>query len=227
MKENASEILTFSGRVVGSDGKPVGDAEILYSAKYKPPESVTRSAADGMFRFESPRLKLKEWEHVSIIATHPDYAIGWQNLQLQNRADIEIRLETSGVVSGRTLNGDGAPIQNASIEIQVLFSGNPPPIGRESNLAMDVIPVSPVKTDADGEFVLGALPRGAAVNLKIQALGYAKQTHHRILVGTEEIEFRLKREARIEGRLSYAVTGDPVESATVALAGIHPTEGWE
>ena len=227
MRENASERLTFSGRVVGGDGMPVGDAKILYSAKYKPPESVTRSAADGMFRFESPRLELNEWEHVSIIATHPDYALGWQNLQLQNTANIEIRLETPGVISGKTLNGDSTPIQNASIEIQVLFSGNPDPIGRESNLAMDVIPISPVKTDAHGEFVLGALPRGAAVNLKIQAPGSAKQTHHRILVGTEEIEFRLKREARIEGRLSYAETGAPVESSTVALAGIHPTEGWE
>lgn len=227
MKENASEILTFSGRVVGSDGIPVGDAEILYSAKYKPPESVTSSAADGRFRFQSPRLELKEWEHVSIIAKHTDHALGWRNLQLQNTADIEIRLETPEVISGRTLNGDGAPIQNASIEIQVLFSGNPAPIERESNLAMDVIPISPVKTDAHGEFVLGALPRGAATNLKIQAPGYAKQIHHRILVGTNEIEFRLKREARIEGRLSYAETGAPVESATVALAGIHPTEGWE
>ena len=227
MAENTAEKLTFSGHVIDSDGEPVADAEIMYSAKYKPPESVTRSAADGRFRFKSPRLELKEWEHVSIIAKHPNHALGWRNLQLQNTVDIEIRLETPGVVSGRILNGDGAPIQNASIEIQVLFSGNPAPIGRESNLAMDVIPISPGKTDADGEFVLGALPQGAATNLKIQAPGYAKQIHHRILVGTEDLEFGLKREARIEGHLNYGETGAPVESATVALAGIHPTEGWE
>ena len=227
MRENASEILTFSGRVVGGDGMPVEDAKILYSAKYKPPESVTRSAADGMFRFESPRLELNEWEHVSIIATHPDYALGWRNLQLQNTADIEIRLETPGVISGRTLNGDGAPIQNASIEIQVLFSGNPAPIGRESNLAMDVIPISPVKTDENGEFIFRGLPQGGTTNLEIQEQGYAKEIRSRVPVGTKGLEFRLKREARIEGRLSYAETGAPVKSATVTLARIYPTGGSE
>ena len=227
MAENTSEKLTFSGRVVDSDDEPVPDAKILYSVKYKPPESVARTSEDGTFRFESPRLELKEWERVSIIATHSDYALGWRNLQLQNTADIEIQLETPEVISGKILNEDDAPIQNASVEIQVLFSGNPAPVGRESSLAMDVVPISPVKTDVNGEFVLGALPRGAATNLKIQAPGYAKQIHQRILVGTEAIEFRLKREARIEGHLSYAETGAPVESATVALAGIHPTVGWE
>ena len=227
MTENAPEKLSFSGRVVDSDGEAVADAEILYSVKYNPSESVARTAGDGTFRFESPRFELKEWERVSIIATHPDYALGWRNLSPQSTADVEIRLETPAIISGRTLNGDDAPIQNASVEIQVLFSGNPAPVGRESSLAMDVIPISPVKTDVNGEFVLGALPRGAATNLKIQAPGYAKQIHHRILVDTEAIEFKLKREARIEGHLSYAETGAPVESATVALAGIHPTEGWE
>ena len=225
--ENASEVLTFSGRVVDSNGKPVGDAEILYSAKYNPPKSAARTTGDGAYRFEVPRPDLKNWEPVSIIATHPDYALGWQNLQLQNAEEVEIELKTPEIISGRVLNEDGVPIQNASVAIQVLFSGNPSPIGRESSLSMDVIPISPVKTDANGEFVLGALPRGAATNLKIQAPGYAKKIHHRILAGTEALEFRLKREARIEGHLSYAETGAPVESATVALAGIHPTEGWE
>ena len=36
----------------------------------------------------------------------------------------------------------------------------------------------------------------------------------------------MKREGRIEGRLSYADTGAPVTNAIVALQGIHPTIGW-
>ena len=39
--------------------------------------------------------------------------------------------------------------------------------------------------------------------------------------------FRLKREARVEGRLSYTETGEAVQDATVELQGVHPTEGWE
>ena len=224
--ENIAEKLTFSGRVVDYGGEPVADAKILYSAKYKPPESVARTSEDGTFRFESPRLELKEWERVSIIATHPDYALGWRNFQLQYMADVEIELKTPEIISGKILNEDGAPIQNAVVRIQVLLSGNPAPIGRESSLAMDVIPISPAKTDVNGEFTLRGLPHGAAANLEFQGQGYAKEVRFRVPVGTEGHEFRLKREARIGGRLSYAETGAPVKSATVALQGVYPTTGW-
>ncbi len=226
MLENAAEKLTFSGRVVDSEGVPVGDAEILYSVKYDASEPVTRSAADGTFRFESPRLELEEWEYGAIIATHPDYALGWRNIQLQNTADVEIRLEAPGIISGRIVDTSDAPIQGAEVRIQLLFAGIPAPIGRESNLSMNVIPISPVMSDADGEFVLSGLPQSATANLLIQGQEYAKEIHPRVPVGTEGLEFRLKREARIEGRLSYADTGAPVKSATVALSGIQPSHGW-
>ena len=227
MADNAPEKLTFSGRVVDSDGKPVADAEILYSVKYSPSKSVARTAGDGTFHFELPRLGLKKWERVDIVTTHPDHAIGWRNLSLQSTADVEIRLETPEVISGRILNEDGSPIQNVEIRIQSLFSGNPVPIGLDSNLTTDVIPISPATTDVNGEFILRALPQGAATDLVIQGQGYAKEIRFRVPVGTKGLEFRLKREARIEGRLSYAGTDAPVKNATVALAGIYPTDGWE
>ena len=227
MAENPSEKLTFSGRVVDNDGEPVADAEILYSVKYNPPESVAYTVADGTFRFESPRFELKEWERVSIIATHPDYALGWHNLSPQSTADVEIRLETPGVISGRILNEDGVPIQNAVARIQVLFSDNPALLGRdEGSLASNVIPISPAKTDANGEFILRALPQGITTNLETQGPGYAKKLHLRVSVGTTGLELQLKREGRIAGNLSYTGTGAPVEDATVALQGIYPTTGW-
>ena len=140
--------------MIDTDGEPVADAEILYSVKYNPSKSVARTAGDGTFRFESPRFELKEWERVSIIATHPDYALGWRNLQLQNTGGVEIRLETPGVISGKILNEDGAPIQKAVARIQVLFSGNPALLGRdEDSLASDVIPISPLRpTQMDSLF---------------------------------------------------------------------------
>ena len=45
-------------------------------------------------------------------------------------------------------------------------------------------------------------------------------------VGTTGLKLQLKREGRIAGRLNYTGTGAPVEDATVALQGIHPTTGW-
>ena len=225
--ENGSEKLIFSGRVVDNNGVPVADAEILYSVKYNQSESATRTGMAGKFRFEFPRPELKRWDRVSIVATHPDHAIGWQNLPPQSTTDVEIQLATPGIISGKILNEAGESIQNAEARIQHLFRGDPMSGEYEGDLGMEPMPIPTVRTDANGEFVLGGLPQGLTANLETQGLGYAKVLHFTVPVGTEGLEFRLKREGRIEGRLSYADTGAPVKNAVVALQGIHPTSGWE
>ena len=91
---------------------------------------------------------------------------------------------------------------------------------------MEPMPIPPAKTDANGEFVLRGLPQGATTNLATQGPGYAQEVHFKVPVGAEGLEFRLKREGRIEGHLSYAGTDAPVKDAMVALQGIHPTTGW-
>ena len=225
--ENGAEKLIFSGRVVDNNGVPVANAEILYSVKYSQSESATRTGVDGKFRFEFPRPELGRWDRVSIVATHPDHAIGWRNLQPQSMADIEIQLATPGIITGKILNEAGEPIQNAEARIQHLFRGAPMSGEYEGDLGMEPMPIPTVKTDANGEFVLGGLPQGLTTNLETQGLGYAKELHFTVPVGTEGLEFRLKREGRIEGRFTYADTGAPVKNAVVALQGIHPTSGWE
>ena len=223
------EKLIYSGRVVDHNGGPVAGAEVLYSVKFNSSESVTRTAADGTFHFEFPRPddEEKERDWVRIVAAHPNHAIGWQNLPPQSTVDVEIRLGTPAIISGKILNAEGNPIQNAEARIQGLHlfssyvtSGTP-----EDGLEMEVIPIPSVKTDANGEFVLRGLPQGAKANLDIQGPGFATEMHSRVPAGANGLEFRLKREARIEGRLSYAGTGEPVEIATVALLGIPPTMG--
>ena len=79
--DDGAEKLIFSGNVVDNNGVPVADAEVLYSVGDNSSEPATRTGIDGKFRFEFPRLELKRWDRVSIVATHPDHAIGWQKLQ--------------------------------------------------------------------------------------------------------------------------------------------------
>ena len=224
--ENGTEKLTFSGRVVDNNGVPVADAEVLYSVGSNSSEPATRTGVDGKFRFEFPRPELKRWDFVSIVATHPKHAIGWRNMAPQNAADIEIQLATPGIIAGKIVNETGEPIQNAEAGIQYLVSSNRRPGERNVGLGWDDMPISPAKTDTNGTFVLHGLPQGATTNLATQGLGYAKEVHFKVPVGAEGLEFRLKREGRIEGRLSYAGTDAPVKDATVALQGIHPTTGW-
>ena len=223
--ENGSEKLIFSGRVVDNSGVPVADAEVLYSVGSNSSESADRTGVDGRFRFEFPRPELKKWDRVSIVATHPDHAIGWRNLQPQSMTDVEIQLAVPATISGKIMNEAGEPIQNAEARLQYLVSANWKPGVRGAGLGSDDISIPPAKTDMNGEFVLRGLPQGTTTNLAIQGPGYAKEVHFKVPVGAEGLEFRLKREGRIEGRLSYADTDAPGTNATVALQGIHPTTG--
>ncbi len=224
--ENRSEKLIFSGRVIDNNGVPVADAEVLYSVGSNSSEPATRTGVDGKFRFEFPRPELKKWDRVSIVAMHPKHAIGWRNMSPQNAADVEIQLATPGIISGKILNEAGELIQNAEARIQHLFRGDSMSGEYEGDLGMEPMPVPTVKTDANGEFVLRGLPQGATTNLATQGPGYAQEVHFKVPVGAEGLEYRLKREGRIEGHLSYAGTDAPVKDAMVALQGIHPTTGW-
>ena len=187
--------------------------------RLKPAESVGRTAANGKFRFEIPQPEPKKWDRVDIIATHPDYALGWQNLLPQSTADIELQLGTPNLISGKIMNEMGEPIQNAEVRVYSLSRA-------EHYLRLDEIPMAPAKTEANGDFVLRELPQGMTTTINIQGPGYAKQTHNSVPIGAEGLEFRLKREGRIEGRLSYAETEVPVEGAAIAFEAIHPTYGY-
>ena len=224
--ENESEKLIFSGNVVDNNGVPVTNAEVRYSVGTNSSEPATHTGVDGRFRFEFPRPELKRWDRVSVVATHPDHAIGWRSLQPQNTTDVEIQLAVPATISGRIMNETGEPIQNAEVHLQFLFRTVPMSERYESVLGMEIMPILPAKTDANGEFVLHGLPQGATTKLVTRGLGYAQKLHFQVPVGAEGLEFQLKPEGRIEGRLSYADTDAPVTDATVMLEGIFPNSGW-
>ena len=83
----------------------------------------------------------------------------------------------------------------------------------------------PAETDEDGEFVFRNLPQSAMTMLYIQAPGYAKAERIGVPVGAKGLEIQLKREGRIQGRLSYADTGAPVKNATVTASAIDMFDG--
>ena len=224
------EKLIYSGRVVDSDGAPVADAELFYPSKLKSSEAVTRTAPDGTFHFEVQRPDDKEQARVNIVltrpivATHPNHAIGWQNLPLQSNMDVEIQLGAPEGISGRVLNAAGDPIQNAEARVTSLYStghvSSHPLILTSPELftGLDIISIiPPAKTDANGRFVFRTLPSDVTASLVIEEPGYAKEMRYAVPAGAQGLEFKLKREARIEGRLTYAGTGAPVETAAIAL----------
>ncbi len=245
--ENESEKLIFSGRVVDTDNAPVADAEVRYAVSFYPleantqsahsyygPDFFTRTGVDGTFRFELVPSRL-EWmpfdsegmlSRLNIAVTHPDHAIWWQEFPFQSAADVEIQLEMPEIISGKVMNEAGEPIQNAEILINSVSRGDPIFEKPGDDLDHYAFP-QPIKTDVNGMFVLRGLPQGATTSFDVRGPGYAVQKRNGVPVGTEVLEFRLKRESRIEGRLTYADTGKLVKEAGVALEGIYPTRGWE
>ena len=148
-----TEKLTYSGRVVDSDGEPVADAEILYSVNYNRPKSVTQTGTNGTFRFEFVRSGLSEQVRVDIVATHPEHASGWWTLEAHSTADVEIQLEKPAIISGRIVNTAGDPIQNVEVQIKALLRAGPMTIRPENYSILDLIPIPTVKTDENGSFL--------------------------------------------------------------------------
>ena len=245
--KNESENAIFSGRVVDSDGAPVANAGLRYAVSFYPLEGdvgsgyssyygpffFTRTGVDGTFRFElSPsRLDWRPFDskgmlsRLNIAVTHPDHAIWWQEIPFQSTAAIEIQLEIPEIISGKVMNEAGDPIQNAEIQIQSVSRGDPILRDPGNSLIHNALP-QPVKTDANGKFVLPGLPQGARIGLDVKGPGYAKESRHSVPVSAKRLEFRLKREGRIEGRVSYAETGKRVRSGVISFQDIHPTRGW-
>ena len=220
--ETEIEKLIFAGRVIDGAGLPVAGVEILYPVGSNPLKSVTRTRGDGTFRFELPRSQFKKSGYAEIVATHRDYAFGWQTVLREGSTNTVLQLSTAGQISGKIMNEAGEPIQDAEVRIQYVSGGI-----IEERLAMSSIPIASVKTDATGAFVLHTLPEGTQIALTIQAEGYAKQKLVSIQVGVEGLEFRLIRAGRIEGHLSYATTGAPVQGAIVALNNALHLDRWE
>ena len=245
--ENGPEKLIFSGRVVDNNNLPVSEAEVRYAVSFYPfegsagsehsshydPDLFTRTGIDGTFRFElvpsrfawRPFNSKDMLSRLNIAVTHPDHAIWWQGFPFQNATDVEIQLEMPGIISGKVMNETGEPIQNAEILMSSLFRGDLMLREHGGDLDHYALP-QPVKTDANGEFVLRSLPQDATTSFDVWGPGYAKQNRRNVPVGTEGLELRLKGESRIEGRLTYAGTGKSVKDAGVALEGIYPTDGW-
>ncbi len=228
--ENAIEKLIYTGRVVDSDGKPVGGAEILYAVNRGHTKFGARTMTDGTFRLELLRPEPRTWEsRLDIVVTHPNYAYLLRKLSLESTADIKIQLDAPGIIYGRVMNEAGEPILNAEAEIRFAAGGGvlPPQIGDYEDYSMlDIFHrTPPAKTDEDGIFIFRRLPPRAVTMLYVQAPGYAKTKRVLVPVGRQNLEFRLKREARIEGRLGYADTGETVANAKVDLRSANPLDG--
>jgi RNA polymerase sigma factor (sigma-70 family) len=213
--------ITVTGKVL-KDNIPVQNAEIYLMGKdAKAARLVCSTDVDGSFRFEMPRPDEGRWGEISLVARHPLYSLGWKRLSKEEDVKgITIRLYEPGRVSGTVKDESGNPVQGAEVKISWLSAPDMGSIGGP-------VPGFTVKTDENGRFLLNNLPRGSKIGrLDIVGRGYARETQFAIQAGAEGISFTLKREGRIEGRITYGDTGEPAKGIGVNAQGLFPIEGW-
>jgi RNA polymerase sigma factor (sigma-70 family) len=132
-EEAPPESVTYAGRVLDRDGKPVHGAK-LYAVYYTPkvlpvPERGT-SDADGRFKFTVPTKEFdksasaRPWDETVVYAVAPGFGLNLMTLDMRipNRTDLTLNLAKDDVpITGRIIDLQGKPVAGAAVTVHELW----------------------------------------------------------------------------------------------------------
>jgi RNA polymerase sigma factor (sigma-70 family) len=217
--------IAITGRVLGTDGKPVAGARVAVVSRqglrfstwekpvYDHTELVgkTTSAADGSFRLTVPQPPPTTWRGMRVLAQLPDRGIGWATVDPDaTRADAEVRLLPEGRIAGRVVDLQGGPVAGLKIHANRLTKKGP---------GWDTLPLphgdATATTDEQGRFAFRGLGRALKVGLEIDDLRFAPKE---LWVDTddpkaENLLLGLAPGQVVEGRVVCEDTGKPMANA--------------
>ncbi len=184
------ETVTFSGRVVDPDGKPVAGARLFVvpsgSKKTDLAERAT-TGEDGRFRVSVPATEMKRG--VKLVAAARGLGPDWVEVGEQAKpGEVTLRLASDDLaINGRLLNLEGRGVAGAVVEVrriekradggdlalliatkQQWARGNHVTGAAMKDLGAEALPMATsATTDADGRFRLIGFGRERVVHLKI------------------------------------------------------------
>jgi RNA polymerase sigma factor (sigma-70 family) len=196
--EKQPEAVTFRGRVLGPDGKPVVAAAVctLSPRHQEPVEPVlkTKADTDGRFQFDIPRAEFDAvvalpFASLTILASAPGLGPDWVALRTLPDADISLKLVDDSVpIVGRIIDLQGKPVVGARVTRGRINAEGP--AGIDSYLALVredpmkasnhnfaknywegvLLPGQPasVVTDAEGRFRLTGIGRDRIVEMNVE-----------------------------------------------------------
>jgi RNA polymerase sigma factor (sigma-70 family) len=123
------ESLTYAGRVVGPDGKPVAGAKLYltlawyYTKRTAPSPAAATTGADGRFRFTVPKAKFGEQASV-VAATASGLGVTWVDVWPgSNAEDLTLQPVPDDVpVTGQVVDLEGKPVQGATIRVRQVLA---------------------------------------------------------------------------------------------------------
>ncbi|MDB5910750.1 MAG: resA 1 [Massilia sp.] len=198
--------VTFTGNVVGPEGKPVPNAKIA-------PDGFgvhSEGTADAHGHFElhgiepgARRLAAKAEGYAPQLA-EVVVAAGMQ--------PVEIRLEKGRVLRGRVVDAHGKPVPNANVSVDKWRTA--------PRLGIDF------ETDADGRFVWNDAPADA-VMLSASTRTHSS-THESVTAtaGEAEVVLKLAAQAVLRGSVVDDATGKPIEKFSVHVSANREKTGW-
>lgn len=189
------------GRVVAG-GQPVVGARVgLLAAGVSGPAAQTRSDDAGRFFLPWP-----EGGASVIMAFHPHH--GRETKPVSGPGEIEIELIAGVFIEGRVVDQAGAPVERFSLSIKPLVGGP------GSTMAQSF-------ESEEGTFRMGPVAAGG-LEVYAAAEGYQPAEKKGLAVDAgdtlRDVVLVLKASVQLEGRVTDAKTGEPIEGATVIPA---------
>jgi RNA polymerase sigma factor (sigma-70 family) len=175
------------GRVLDPDGKPVPGAKLVfvYASGEKAPDKIwATSAAGGGFRFsvarsiEDAAWYGNAWDQTYVVAAAEGHGFAWARVRPGAAGDLTLRLvKDDEPLRGRILDLEGKPVAGATVrvddELLVPSGGGADLTSLRSAAFATLFP--PVKTGADGRFLVPGVGRERAATLRVEGPTIATQ----------------------------------------------------
>jgi len=194
------DTITYSGRVLGPNGRPVLGAKLYLTLSYREPGSPLPESAttgpNGRFQFTVPKAQFSE-QFTVVAATAANHGIGWVEVPADGkRNDLTLRLVADDVpISGQIVDLEGKPVPGATLQVQEIRAAPKEDLGpwleavkdkkglslqlQNQYLGRYTSALSPeVTTDAEGRFRLLGIGRNRLIQARLDGPTIASQHLH-------------------------------------------------
>ncbi len=193
------DVLTYGGRVLGPDGKPVAGATLYlspaggYLRQPSPSPEYGTTGSDGRFTFTVPKAEFGD-QFTVVTATAANHGPGWVEVPRgRKRDDLTLRLVADDVpITGQVIDLEGKPVPGATLTVSQINAAPGEDLGPWLEAAKDkkaksfeidqqyvkryTIALAPkVTTDADGRFRLTGIGRNRLVRAQLDGPTIASQ----------------------------------------------------
>jgi RNA polymerase sigma factor (sigma-70 family) len=124
VKDEGKDRITYGGRVLGPDGRPVAGAKLYlttaggYSGRPEPSPEYATTGADGRFRFAVPKVQFGD-HYTVVAAAAPNCGPGWLEVKAVGKRDgLTLRLVKDDVpITGEIVDLEGKPVPGATLTV--------------------------------------------------------------------------------------------------------------